>query len=352
MCVYTSVDCKVIYRFKATVVWSFISVSLADDGRMHAATHRVHHPPNVIIVDYVGEPEPDPRHPLREAGAEAVEGDGDLHEDVQDFLIVGAEQHHVVVVGELVVGDGHCGGRLDGIHQPVFAVVHGVVVDPQEGRAVDVDGVAVTLSPLALVDKAVPDYATVARDDVVDVESVDNYIGDELDGDACTEGDADVGPTAVNGLVGGHDKLLPELDDHVALEDDPEGPVLDDRVPQGAGHRVLHIVVRRVRDHVDLAPPASVGLAAETLGTVCQLSPFLGPVFFTPPAPVYRVRGSAFGLVFLVETPPLRAQHPACTKLDIRIYLHTYIHTQPKSKPTSIRARGQGSSNKEKLEKS
>ena len=43
-------------------------------------------------------------------------------------MMSSAEQHHVIMIRELV-GDRHCSGPFDGVHQAIVAAKEGVVVD-------------------------------------------------------------------------------------------------------------------------------------------------------------------------------------------------------------------------------
>lgn len=58
---------------------SDVAVSLANDGRIPAATDGVTFPVRVVVVDYVEEPPAAPRHPLFQSLPKMVEGKGDLH---------------------------------------------------------------------------------------------------------------------------------------------------------------------------------------------------------------------------------------------------------------------------------
>ena len=69
-----------------------------------------------MLVDYI------PRNALDKIGAEMVEGDGDLHGLVEGVPRVRAQEHHLVVVTKVIVGDGDAGGGLRHIYQPVGAV--------------------------------------------------------------------------------------------------------------------------------------------------------------------------------------------------------------------------------------
>lgn len=150
----------------------------------------------------------------------------------------------MVVIGEVAVGDGDGGGRLDDVDQPVGASRHGDMVDPDILGAEEGDPIAVARRPLPDVVDGVPDHAAPPRFDVVDLQAVDDHVPHVLDGDAGAVGDLDGGAAAVDGLVALDDQLLGQRDDHVVGEGDPQRALLDDGVPQGSGPRVPHVVVR------------------------------------------------------------------------------------------------------------
>lgn len=217
-----------------------------------------------------------------------VEGNGDLHVLVLRVAVAVAQQHDLVVVGEVVVGYGDGGGAVDGVDQPVPAVGQGAVVDPDMAAAEDGDAVAVRQRPVPVVPGGVPDVGVPALLAVVDVEAVDDDVRHVLDGDARPAGDVHAGAPAVDGLEGVEHELLLEPDGHVAGEDDPEGLVLDDAVPQGARLRADRVVAR-VGHHVDLAVPAPDRVLAEPDRAVCQTLAVLLPIGVAPPAVVDRV---------------------------------------------------------------
>jgi hypothetical protein len=49
---------------------------------------------------------------------------------------------------------------------------------------------------------------------VVDVHSMDDHVGDELESQASSSGDVDVEASAIDGLEAGYDQLILELDVH------------------------------------------------------------------------------------------------------------------------------------------
>lgn len=234
-----------------------------------------------------------PRHSLDKAFAKVVEGNGDLHVLVLSVGVAVAEQHDLVVVSHVIVGDGDGGGPVDGVDEPVVAVGQRAVVDPDVAPAEDGHAVAVRDRPPPVVPRRVPHVGVPSLLAVVDVEPVNYDVGHELDGDARPAGNVDAGAAAVEGLEGVHDQLLLQLDRHVALEDDPERLVLDDRVAERPGLGVDGVVVARVGDHVDLAVAAPDGVLAEPDGAVGEALAVLLPVGVAPPAVVDRVPGPA-----------------------------------------------------------
>ena len=138
-----------------------------------------------------------------------------------------------------------------------------------------------------------PDHGVAGGPAVVDVKAVNDDIGHELDGDASPVGNVDVDAAGVDRLEAVHEELLLERDDHVALEHDPEWPVLDDGVAERAGLRVDGVVVVGVAHHVVLAVAPADGVAAEADAAVGQpLSPHVPPAVAAP-AVVDGVAGPA-----------------------------------------------------------
>lgn len=66
--------------------------------------------------------------------AEAVEDDSDVHVAVLDETIVMAEEHHLVVIVEPIVGDGDACGSTGDVEEAVLAGVKCVVIDPDFRR--------------------------------------------------------------------------------------------------------------------------------------------------------------------------------------------------------------------------
>uniref|UniRef100_A0A804PV48 Uncharacterized protein n=1 Tax=Zea mays TaxID=4577 RepID=A0A804PV48_MAIZE len=216
----------------------------------------------------------------------------------------------VVVVGEVAVGDGDPGGLGDDVDEAVLAVGEREVVQPHVGGAEDGDAVAVGDDAPAEVVGRVADVAAVlvGRDDVVDVDVVDDDVVHELHRELRAVGDAHLRAAPVDGLVAADDELLLERDDHRLGEGDPQRLDLDDAPPQRARPRVHHVVVGAVRHHVELAGQPAGGVAPEPLGAPRQPLAVRRPVLPASPAPVDRVRRRArpaqLALLLLHHLPP------------------------------------------------
>lgn len=214
-----------------------------------------------------------------------VEGNGDLHILILSVAIAVSQQHHLVVVGEVIVGYGDGGGAMDGVDQPIPAIREGAVVDPHVAPSEDGDAVSVRHGPVPVVLGGVPDVGVPPLLAVVDVEAVDNDVRHVLHGEAGPAGYVHAGPPPVDRLERVEHQLLLEPDRHVPGEGDPQGLVLDGPVPQGARLRVDRVVAR-VGHHVDLPVPSPDRMFAEPNRAICQTLAVLLPVRVAPPAVV------------------------------------------------------------------
>lgn len=79
---------------------------------------------------------------------------------------------------------------------------------------------------------------------MVDVDVVDDDVGDVLEGDAAVARDVDVGAAAVHGFEAVEDELVLQVNGHVRGKHDPERFVLDDGVAERAGDGVGRVAVR------------------------------------------------------------------------------------------------------------
>lgn len=136
-----------------------------------------------------------------------------------------------------------------------------------------------------------PNHGVAGRLAVVDVEPMDDDIGDELNGDTSPIGNVDIDTTAIDGLKAVHDQLLLQFDDHVTLEHNPQRLLLDDGVAESPRLRVDGVVITGVSDHVEAAVAATDGVPAEANAAVREALSVLVPVGVTAPAVIDRVTG-------------------------------------------------------------
>lgn len=167
---------------------------------------------------------------------------------------------YLIVMSEVIVGDGDCSGTQDSINQTICAVRQRVVVHPNVARTKDGNSITIGHGSPAVMRRGAADHGIPSGFAVMDVETVDDDIGDKLNGYAGAVGNVYGGPSTINGFEAVHYELLLESNDHVALEGDPEWFVLDDGVAESSRPRVHWIVITGVSDDVVAAIPAATAL--------------------------------------------------------------------------------------------
>lgn len=167
------------------------------------------------------------------------------------------------------------------------------MVDPDFTSAKERDAVAVGFTTPPDVGRAGGDVSVTRGFAVVDVNVVDDNVGDVLERYASTAGDVDVEPTTVDCLEAVDDELDFQLDGHVGGEDDPERLRLNHGVAERPRNRVSRVAVRGVCDDVDLTAFASHGVLAEPDSAIGELLAIICPVRATAPAIVDRISDGA-----------------------------------------------------------
>lgn len=124
------------------------------------------------------------------------------------------------------------------------------------------------------------------------MQPVNNDIGHILNSNASTICYVNISPTPIDCFKTVHDQFLFQLYDHVALEHDPEGFVLDDSVAECPRAGVDGVIVRGVCDNVKATVAASDGAAPKADAAVRQALAIAVPVRVAPPAIVNRVSGT------------------------------------------------------------
>lgn len=95
------------------------------------------------------------------------------------------------------------------------------MINPDVAGIEDGDSISISHGPPSVMRRRVTNHGVAGRLAVMDMEAVDDDIGDELDSDACAISNVDVDATAIDGLKAVHEELLFESDDHVPFEHDP-----------------------------------------------------------------------------------------------------------------------------------
>ncbi|KAF7820188.1 hypothetical protein G2W53_025643 [Senna tora] len=268
----TTVQCMTTHgQHTIRIRRSSIPIPLTVNGRIGTSSDGIHLPLREIVIHHMNIPQSTPRHPLHQPLPEVIERNRHLHPRIRQVLVVVPQKHHLVVMPEMAIRNRDPRRPHYRIDQPVRAIRQRAVVDPDLARREDGDPVAVRLAPPPHVRGAGADVGVPGGLAVVDVDVVDDDVGDVLEREAAVAGDVDVGAAAVDGFEAVEDELVLEGDGHVAGEDDPEGGVLDHGVAEGSWGGVGGVGVGGVGDDVDLAAFPAAGVAAEANAAVGEL---------------------------------------------------------------------------------
>ena len=125
-------------------VWRrYEPIPLAYNRWMLAPTNCIHQPMSIVIINHMEEPPSAPWHSLHQPFTKMVKCHGHLHDGVPLIWITCTKQHHVVVMREM--GVWHCDscGALDCVYEPILAVWHGEMVQPNVGWPKDWYAIAI-----------------------------------------------------------------------------------------------------------------------------------------------------------------------------------------------------------------
>ena len=125
------------------------------------------------------------------------------------------------MVGEVVVGDGSGSGSHHSVNKAISAIGEGVVINPNVVGAKNSNGITIDHCPPSIMARSASDLGVASGLTIMDMETMDDHIGDKLDGDASPIGDVDIHSMSINCLETVHDQLLLQFDHYVSLEHDP-----------------------------------------------------------------------------------------------------------------------------------
>jgi hypothetical protein len=111
-----------LYLLGIAISGGGVAVPLAINGRVTATTNSIHLPLREVVVDDVDIATSAPGHPLDQLLAEVIEGYGHLHPRVRQVLVAVAQQHHLIVIREIVVRYRDPGRPHHRVNQAVLAV--------------------------------------------------------------------------------------------------------------------------------------------------------------------------------------------------------------------------------------
>lgn len=95
------------------------------------------------------------------------------------------------------------------------------MVNPNVTGPKDGNGIAISECPPSIMRRGASNHSIASGLAIMDMDTMDDDIGDELDGNAGTKGNVDIGATTIDGLEAVHDEFLLEGNHHVPLEHDP-----------------------------------------------------------------------------------------------------------------------------------
>ena len=140
-----------------------------------------------------------------------VERDGDFHGGVRGVAIAMAEEHDLVMIGEVVVGDGDERRGVAHIDESIFTRRERVVVDPHIARREHANRISIGAPALA----------------IVNVNPMYDDIAHLFNRNARPVRDVDIRATPIECLVARYEELRLQCDGHALCKVDPESFLLD-----------------------------------------------------------------------------------------------------------------------------
>ncbi len=127
---------------------------------------------------------------------------------------------HLVVVHEVVVGDGDESRTPNGVDQAIGSFGQEAVVDPDVVAGEDANGIPVGSPAFPHMGRGAHHPGRTGCDDVVNVDVVDDDVIHILKSQACTTSDVDHHSSPVECLVARHHAFVLQPDSHAPCEDD------------------------------------------------------------------------------------------------------------------------------------
>lgn len=123
----------------------------------------------------------------------------------------------------------------------------------------------------------------------MNVEAMDNNIGNKLDSDTSAIGNVNIVSTGINGFETVHNELLFQLYDHVAAEHNPQGLLLDNSMTNSTRLWVNRVIVARISDNIVTTITTTNGITPKSNATISKTLAILLPIGVTSPAVINRI---------------------------------------------------------------
>lgn len=180
------------------------------------------------------------------------------------------------------------------INKTISTVREGVMINPYVAWAKDRNGITISHCPPAEMGGWTPHHGISSWFAVMDVESMDNNIGNKLDRETSSIGNVNIVATCINCLETVHNELLFQLYYHVAAEHNPQGLLLDNSMTNSTRPGVNRVIVTIISDHIVTAITTTNGIAPKSNATISEAFAVLLPVGVTSPAVINRISCSTW----------------------------------------------------------
>lgn len=117
-------------------------------------------------------------------------------------------------------------------------------------------------------------------------------VGGIMNGNAWPPGNVNTRTPTIDRLERVHDQLLPQLNYHVSLENNPQWLILNHSVPESSWLGVHRIIIIRVGDNINPTISTTNGVLAKPNSTISKTLAIPLPIGVTPPAIIYRISSS------------------------------------------------------------
>ncbi|RYR56767.1 hypothetical protein Ahy_A05g022466 [Arachis hypogaea] len=190
------------------------------------------------------------------------------------------------MVREMTVRDGNGRRSHNGVNKSIGAFPHGNMVNPNIAGTKDRDSITITACPKPIMALRIPNKSTGTGNNVMNLDSMDDYIIDVLESDACTLSNVDINSSSINSLVTRHHELLIESNIHAMSKDNPQRSISCDCMAKGTWFWINHVIVSRTSNYVDWTPLSSSSFSSKTLNTIYKFLAIICPIGVTPPTSI------------------------------------------------------------------